>query len=187
MKNLSSLVLAGWLNRNDGERWVADRELSGVLMAGSNDLRENILWQLWCWSSSEEENSSFEWGTELKQFFANVWPRTLSAKSSGASEKLLQIAFSDADRLPHLAEVILPRLAKVTRGSFVLMDLRGADSAVIEKHPMLVLKLLFSVLSEDPSDWPYGMNKVLDVLAKSSPKIAEDHRLVELQRRWASR
>jgi hypothetical protein len=187
MKNLSSLVLAGWLKRNDGERWVTDRELSGVLMAGSNDLRENILWQLWRWSSIDEEDPSFEWDTELEQFFADVWPRTLSAKSSGASERMLQIAFSNADRLPHLAPVILPRLAKLTRGSFLLLDLRGEDSTIVDSHPELVLDLLFAALSEDTNDWPYDMNKVLGALAKSSPKVAEDYRLVELLRRWASR
>ena len=186
-ENLSSLILLGWLNRNEGQRWISDKEFSIVLMAGSNDLRENILWQLWKWSSREGEDDPFKWHNELEQFFACVWPRTLYAKSSRASERMLQIAFSDADRLPRLAPVIRPRLAKLTRESFLIIDVHGETSAVIQKHPELVLDLLFAALSDEPSDWPFDMNKTLEALAKISPILAEDHRLVELQLRWASR
>ena len=100
---------------------------------------------------------------------------------------MLQIAFSRVDRLPLLAPVILPRLAKLTRGSFLLVDLRGEDSAIIDHHPELVLDLLSAALPEDTNDWPYDMKTVLDTLAKSSPIVAEDPRLVDLMRRWASR
>lgn len=119
-KNLLSLIMAGWLNRHDSDRWISDSEFASVLAEGSNELRESILWQLWRRSSEEVENPPFDWDVELVHFFESVWPRTRAAKSGLATERILEIALANADRLARLASVILPRLGQLKRGGFCI-------------------------------------------------------------------
>lgn len=187
-KSLSSSIMAGWLNRREGERWISDSEFSAVLSSGSDELRNHILWQMRRRASEEVENPSFDWDQELEQFFVNVWPRTLAAKSSRASESMLEIAFTNADRLQKLASVISPRLGKLEHDSFMLLsDFHRENTEILKKHPEIVLELLYRSLPGDPSDWPCEMNKTLEVIEEISPELREDLRLKELKMRWANR
>jgi hypothetical protein len=49
-------------------------------------------------------------------------------------------------------------------------------------YPKATLDLLWAVLAEDPRQWPYKIEDVIEILAEA-PETAPDARLSELRRR----
>jgi hypothetical protein len=81
----------------------------------------------------------------------------------------------------------LPLLSKIDRVHFQIWKLVRSNADLIDRFPKQALALLFTVLPEDPSDWPYGIAEALDVIADPDPSLKADERLIELRRRWNAR
>jgi hypothetical protein len=86
---------------------------------------------------------------------------------------------------PEVVQAVLPRLVPVQNGTlrgFMVHSDPENDPARI--YPVAMLDLLWAVLAEDPTLWPYRIDDVLDLLAEA-PETRADPRLSELRRRRA--
>jgi hypothetical protein len=57
----------------------------------------------------------------------------------------------------------------------------------VQRYPEKVLALLFAILPETVSGWPYVIENVLDQIAEVESSLLKDDRLIELKRRWNAR
>jgi hypothetical protein len=85
--------------------------------------------------------------------------------------------------MPAVVEVILARLVPI-RGESLhsFASKTDAEDHPARKYPKATLDILWSVLAEDPRQWPYQIEDILEILAEA-PEIAADARLSELRRR----
>jgi hypothetical protein len=85
--------------------------------------------------------------------------------------------------MPALLPLILPRLVPIRGGLLRMMPLNDdPDKDPVQRFPAAVLELLWAILSEDPTYWPYKVEDILNRLA-STPETSGDPRLSELRRR----
>jgi hypothetical protein len=99
------------------------------------------------------------------------------------SSHLANFALASGDLIPTAIELILPRLVPVrnTPLRFDLTD-EATENHPARAYPAATLDLLWAVLGEDVSSWPYRNDRTLELLAKA-PETASDPRLSELRRR----
>jgi hypothetical protein len=127
------------------------------------------------------------WPELLPKFLKDVWPRQKSVKSGDASAHLCEIAFSNEERFEEISDIVIDLVGPVEGDRFRLPDLRNENIEIISKHPEKSLALLYAVLSEDVSNWPYDFGDVLAKFNACDEKIRNDPKLIELNRRWNSR
>lgn len=183
---LSATLLAGWGStyKKTGKRFITNEEMRNILLNADDEFRGQIIWQLERWASDEKIGA---WRANLPMFFTEVWPRQKQAKSPRISAKLCDLAFSNEAVFPVVAETILPLVTKIDEEGFFLPHLRGTEADIVTKYPKKTLALLWAVLSENATKWPYGIEDVLTKIGEAEPSLLNDSRLIELKRRWNAR
>ena len=184
-RGLSRFILSGWGSIIEGtsDRCVSNEEFRDVLVQADDEFRSNTLRQMTNLSCSEEQETRNKWTSLLPKFLKNVWPLHRKTNSPAVSASLCDLVFSNEELFPELVEIILPRLAKID--DHFLRWFEAKDFG--EKHPRPTLDLLYAVLPDNVSGWPYGIGDVFASISESDPALKTDEKFLELKRRWDSR
>jgi hypothetical protein len=97
---------------------------------------------------------------------------------------LCDLAFSSGKRFQEIAEIVLPLLTTINRDDLMIYKLNQPENNIVDLYPQLTLSLLYAVLPENVSDWPYGIETVLQRISDADEQIRLDGRLIELNRKW---
>lgn len=177
---LAGFLLAGWGSiDDDGAPLVFDEELRETLIHASDEFRDQLIWQLERWCAEP----GAPWRDKVAPFFKRVWPKQRALHTPAMSRRLANFALVSGDLMPTVVELILPRLVPM-RDATLLLDAvqQDAESAPAQNYPFALLDLLWAVLGEDASLWPYRIEDSLEKLAQD-PATSADPRLSELRRR----
>lgn len=179
---IGGFLLAGWFGNPDAdppEQLVTSAELREILVESDDDLRGQILWHIEHWSADPDG----KWRARLILFLNDVWPNHRALRTPEMSVRLVDLALGSGDLFPQVVEAILPRLVPVRGGmlrGFMLQE--KADDHLASLHPVAMLDLLWAILAEDATQWPYKIEDILDLLSEAEATRA-DPRLSELRRR----
>lgn len=178
LNTLSAILLAYWWNviPKTGTRFVSNAEMREILLQTDENFRVQILWQAKSFLTGKKADRR-----SLSTFITDVWPRHKKAKSPRISTALCELAFTDAEIFESLADIILPLVSKVDKHGFFIYKLE--DSKIIDLFPEKVLALLYVVLPDNISEWPYGIGNVLKRIGEVKPDLLKDTRLIELRKR----
>lgn len=184
-RGLSGLVLSGWGSIIEGtsDRCVSNEEFRDVLVQADDKFRSNTLSCLKIWVRNTEERNDNEWTSWLPEFLRDVWPLHRKANSSAMLVPLCNLVFSNEELFPELVEIILPLLTKLDDHAWRLDQTQ--DCA--QKHPRPTLDLLYAVLPDNVSSWPYGIGDIFAAISEGEPALKTDDKFLELKRRWDSR
>ena len=177
---VAGFLLAGWGSTDDnGTPLILDDELRETLIHASDEFRRQLLWQLERWCAEPEA----PWRAKVGPFFERVWPKQRALHTPEMSRQLANFALVSGDLMPRVVASILPRLVPM-RDATLRLDIgnRTGERTPAHYYPGPLLDLLWAVLGEDASLWPYRVEHSLDGLAVA-PETAADPRLSELRRR----
>ena len=188
-KVLAGIILAGWGSTHEetGERCISNAEMHDVLLHTDDEFRSHILWQVERWSKTKENAAGEKWSVMLPELLRDVWPRQKSAKTPKISARLCGLAFSNVERFPEIAEIVLPLLTTIDRDHLMLPNLRKSKDNIVDLYPQQTLALLHAVLPDNVTAWPYGIEATLHRIGEADESLRLDERLLELNRRWNSR
>lgn len=182
---IGGFLLVGWggdASADPPEQLVSNAELREILVECDDDLRSQILWHLEHWSADLEGR----WRARLVPFLTDVWPNHRSVRTPGLSTRLVDLAMASDDLFPQVVDAILPRLVPVRGGMLRGFMLRSeAEDHPATIYPVAMLDLLWAILADDATVWPYKIEDILDVLSETAATRA-DPRLSELRRRRLS-
>ncbi|WP_421931844.1 hypothetical protein [Phenylobacterium sp.] len=181
---LAGLLLSGWGSRDtaDGERCISDMELRESLISGGDRFRGQVLWHLarWC------EGPEGDWRDQALELFRSAWPRQRVVKTPKTSAELAEFAISFPGDFSALVEALVPHLTPVTADTWFLGALDNEESRRLDDQPTAMLTLIWAILADTASDWPYGSAALVEKLSEA-PDLTADPRLAELRRRLAAR
>lgn len=188
-KVLAGIILAGWGSTHEetGERCISNTEMHDVLLHTDDEFRSHILWQVERWSETKENAAGEKWSVVLPELLRDVWPRQKSAKTPKISARLCDLAFSNVERFPEIAEIVLPLLTTIDRDHLMLPNLRKSKDNIVDLYPQQTLALLHAVLPDNVTAWPYGIEATLHRIGEADESLRLDERLLELNRKWNSR
>ena len=188
---LAGMLLAGWGSRDETneQRCISNSEMREVLLHAGDDFRSRALWQLQTWARQAANSASLNnyWRTLVPEFIRDVWPLQKSAKTPKMSAALLNLIFSDPDSLPTMTALVRPLLTEIDRGDHLMLHTYDVNGDLSRRFPQEMLELMFAVLSNKATDWPYDADGVLSRIADADESLRLDARLVELNRRWNAR
>ena len=184
-RGLSGLVLSRWGSITEGtnDSCISNEEFRDVLVQADDEFRSNTLRQMTNLSCSEEQETRNKWTSLLPKFLKNVWPLHRKANSPAVSASLCDLVLSNEELFPELVEIILPRLTKIDNHFW--RQHKAKDFG--EKHPRPTLDLLYAVLPDNVSSWPYGIGDIFAAISEGEPALKTDDKFLELKRRWDSR
>lgn len=187
-ETLAGLILSAWslTNGHLGERWVTDDELRDVLLHSDDNFRTRILWQTERWASENEPDTE-KWARLTTRLLRDVWPRQIVAMSPKISVRMCDLAFSNADQFEERVQIILPVVTRAENEDLYLPALRKSKDNIVDLYPKSLLSLLHAILPTDAKHWPYGIESIISRISEADPSLANDERLIELQRNWNSR
>jgi hypothetical protein len=181
---VAGFLLVGWGGDSDApqpEQLITNAEFRQILVGADEDLRSQVLWQLQQWAHGPNDR----WRGRVLPFLRSVWPHHRALRTPHISNRLAELASESGHLFPEVVAAILPRLVPVRGGYSRIMSLDGADeSHPVRRFPAAMLDLLWAILAEDVSLWPYKIEDILDLLERA-PETAADPRLSELRRRRA--
>lgn len=185
---LGRIVLSGWGSKSEEtqERFISNGEMRGVLLCGDDDFRSFILWQVERWSQSKDSRTAETWSGLLPEFLRDVWPRQISAKTPKISACLCELAFSNVELFPKIADIVLPLLTKIDRNHGMHSSRKSRDD-IADLYPRQILALLDAVLPDDVAAWPFGIEVTLQHIGEAANELKRDQRWLELNRKWNSR
>ena len=83
-----------------------------------------------------------------------------------------------------IIEIILPWLKPIRGSGLRLGPFLMGEDGIAQRFPVQLLALLWTVLGEDPLEWPHKIGDVFDEMEKQAG-VAGDPRLAELRSRQA--
>lgn len=185
---LGGIILAGWASKSDEtqERFISNGEMRNVLLCGDDDFRSFILWQVERWSQSSDCRTAETWSGLLSEFLRDVWPRQISAKTPKISACLCDLAFSNVQLFPKIADIVLPLLSKIDR-THGMHSGRASRDNIAHLYPHQALALLDAVLPDEIADWPFGIEEIIQHIGEAATELKRDARWLELSRKWNAR
>ena len=179
-----TLILSNWHhNSKNKNAWhILDKDIHKVLLNSGDDFRARFLRVLQEYCKNEDATCR-RWKNKRNHLINNVWPLQKRIKTPKTSGGLIELAFSDEQAFPRLTKTILPLLGEnpqVSMSSF----LYGANKDhIIDKHPKIVLEILYKIVPEDDFLISYRIKQMLDRIATADPKLKHDPRFIELAER----
>jgi hypothetical protein len=177
---LAGIILAGWARRVRGgaDRIVSDAEMTAVLLDADDDFRTQLIWHLKNWTNEAKS----DWAEDAAFLLKKVWPKQIAAKTPRVSARLAELAFAQGDRFPLFVDYVLPLVVPIDQDHINIPMERNDKEHLVEKHPEQTLALLDAILADNARQWPYGVSEFLDRIAKASPVLLTDSRLIKLNR-----
>jgi len=180
---LGGVLLAGWRSpEGASEPLISDHELHEILVHADEELRGQIMFHLEQWSTQEPEL----WADKLLPFLVEVWPRQKALRTPRDSARLADLALSHPDLFPEIVNAILPHIVPIQDTALWTTPWLDEENQLVLEHPVNLLDLLWAILPEDVSNWPYRTEAVLEGLTNQTG-TEDDPRLTELKRRWRYR
>ena len=178
---VGAFLLIGWgggTTDDPADQLITSAELRDILVETDDELRGQILWQLEHWSA----NAEGPWHGRLVPFLQDVWPHHRSVQTPEMSIRLVDLAMASGDLFPRVVDAITLRLVPVRGGTARGFILSSSAENPAASYPAAMLDLLWVILAEDATLWPYKIEEILDLLSEA-PETRADPRLSELRRR----
>ncbi len=176
-------ILSNW-GTEDRQR-ISDKEFHKILLDTGDDFRARILWNIkyFC----EQDANPPHWNKKRNRLLEKVWPLQIRAKTVQTSERLIDLAFANEPEFPRIAKAIIPLLGESFKHSGWSFLHGDNKDRIVDKHPEIVLEILYKVVPEDVFFLSDRVKNTLDRIATAAPELTRDPRFKELQRRWAAR
>ena len=174
---LARTLFVGWLRKDDdGERLISDNELRETLVQADEGFRERVVWNLRSFGPEEDPHAI----DELVYFLRKVWPKQTSVRTPSVVASLCEVALEQSTHFPDVANAVSQVVSKTDAQHIFIPALRNGEDGAFLDFPEETLELLYAVLPDDPSRWPYSAADTLQLLGDRHPEIKRDSRYVEL-------
>lgn len=180
-RNLAGFVLGGWLKK-DAEtdvRLITDEEMRHALIRSGEEFRLQTLWYMEQWEEKDADLIS-----QHIDFLKRIWPRQKTLRTTIVSGRLCEFLFDQEDNFLQFYECILPLIGPSV---MALMSTKLERGGLIDKYPREILCVLAKALPQNPRNWPYETEKILEKIAEADISLSRDDKFLTLRRKWNSR
>ncbi|MEI6573354.1 MAG: SIR2 family protein [Alphaproteobacteria bacterium] len=186
---LASMMLSAWakIMPETKRTGLSDDEFRSLLIKANDGFRLAVLRQLENSISRSVEEDAQKNLNLMILMLSDVWPRQISARSSAVCARLTDFAFSSDENFNKIADAVLPLLTKIESERLRIPRLYMERNSIPKRYPEKTLAILATVLPDNVSAWPYGIDSILIQIGEADNRLSTDERLIELMRRWAAR
>lgn len=125
------------------------------------------------------------WKNRVLPFWERIWPKSNDQASSANAESLARLCVAAGGELPSAMAAIGNWLRVVQDPDYVIHRLQ--ESGLSTRFPEDTLRLLFTILGDQPSWLSSELRQCLDAIGQAAQNLRQDHRFMrvdELARRF---
>jgi hypothetical protein len=114
------------------------------------------------------------WRSFVKPFIENAWPRQTRYRSEQVSRAFVALLDDVGDDFPDAVKTVLPFLRPVPHLNMITYRLTKegvGGNDLVRRFPTATLSLLNVLVADDRTTMPYGLTKVLELLAETVPSL----------------
>ncbi|MGL4315008.1 MAG: anti-phage defense-associated sirtuin Dsr1 [Pseudomonas sp.] len=125
------------------------------------------------------------WKNRVLPFWEKIWPKSNDQTSSANAESLARLCIATGNEFPSAMAAIGRWLRVVEHPDYVIHRLQ--ESGLSARFPEDALRLLLTILGDQPSWLSPELRQCLDAIGQAAPNLRQDHRFMrvdELVRRF---
>ncbi len=136
--------------------------------------REHAIWFLGRVGAENDDG----WRKLVIPFIRNAWPKERRFRTSGTISAWVSLLCDTGDAFPEVLDAVWDLLDPVDWRRIVLLDIEP----LAKKFPEQTLKLLNRVVPDEVHQLPWGLSRLLDLLAEADPDLISEPRYRRLHR-----
>jgi len=118
------------------------------------------------------------WKNRVLPFWEKIWPKSNDQASSTNAESLARLCVATGGEFPSAMAAVENWLRVVQHPDYVIHRLQ--ESGLSARFPEDALRLLFTILGDQPSWLPQELRQCLDAIGQAAPNLRQDHRFMRV-------
>lgn len=118
------------------------------------------------------------WKNRVLPFWEKIWPKSNDRASSTNAESLARLCVATGDEFPSAMAAVGNWLRVVQHPDYVIHRLQ--ESGLSARFPEDALRLLFTILGDQPSWLSQELRQCLDAIGQAAPNLRQDHRFMRV-------
>lgn len=182
---ITDFILFAWDKKQEDKQCISDEEMRALLLKSDDAFRTQILKYAQQWPINENNQQASDiWKKQLPKLL-KIWPRQKKARSAKISATLCNLLFASGSQFPALSKLVQPLLLEKIENPnsldiYRLLFSRSEDN-IIDTYPEALLEILDKVLPENASQWPQGMDKILERIRKADANLKNNKHYISLK------
>ena len=131
-----------------------------------------------CLNRDVLDGNRTKWRRFGKPFLNQAWPKEGRFRTEETSQEFARLAENARDFFPEVVETILPYLVPISGEALFAYPLARASNeegdALATRFPDATLALIDKLVPEKPSQIPYKLDTVLELIAEAKPSLRRD-------------
>ncbi|MDE0164612.1 MAG: SIR2 family protein [Bryobacterales bacterium] len=124
------------------------------------------------------------WRMYVIPFIDHAWPKETRFQTENTTHAWISALEDSSENFPDVLDAVKPYLRPMTSvhyGLFGLTSEAEDKESLTSKFPYQTLDLLDTVISNNPGNAPYDLDRALQSLAEARPEIVSNHKYARLQ------
>lgn len=185
-EKISGILLSAW-GANKKENYLPNEEYRELLVESNESFLIDTLHNLNQFIKREHESEQVKWQRMLSMLFNNVWPLQIAFRTHSVASSIVEVLLNSGDSFIEAVDSAKKHLIAIPGNKLHFHTYRFEKNNVIERYPEKSLALIYLVLTKNPNDWPYSIEKILDLIVEADHTLENDVKFIELRRKWNSR
>ena len=118
------------------------------------------------------------WKNRVLPFWEKIWPKSNDQASSTNAESLARLCVATGGEFPSAMAAVGNWLRMVQHPDYVIHRLQ--ESGLSARFPEDALRLLFTIVGDQPSWLPQELRQCLDAIGQAAPNLRQDHRFMRV-------
>jgi hypothetical protein len=167
-----------------GDTFTMGQLATAIRALPKNGLRESGQALVRALEGAGEQREDY-WKNRVLPFWERIWPKSNDQASGASAESLARLCVAAGGEFPSAMAAIGSWLRVVQSPDYVIHRLH--ESGLSGRFPEQALRLLFTILGDQPSWLSQELRLCLNAIGQAEPNLRQDHRYMrvdELARRF---
>ncbi len=158
---------------------VEDKYFRNAILDSSNNTRVNLVRSI----RNSILNGNITSLDRVEVLFGEVWPKNKSIRTNELSSSFADLVLSVCEVNPKIFELVNGFMSQSNDMRIQSLEFHSRID-MSKKFPALFIKVMYIVLADDPSNWPYYANEVLMDIHENNMPLRNNEKLIELLKRF---
>ena len=172
---LHEFLVTGCFNRRRDAVYISYEEARHALRLTDDRGRAHCIN---CLNRVVVDGNRTKWRRFGRPFLTQAWPQEDDFRTEETSQEFARLAENARDFFPEVVETILPYLVPISGEALFAYPLANASNeegdAPATRFPDAALALIDKLVPEKPSQIPYKLDTVLELIAEAKPSLRRD-------------
>lgn len=160
-----------------GDTFTIAQLATAIRALPADGLRESAKTMVRALEGAGDQREDY-WRNRVLPFWEKIWPKSKDQASDANAESLARLCIAAGGEFPSAMAAVGSWLRVVQHPNYVIRRLM--ESGLSSRSPEDALRLIFTILGDQPSWLPPELRLCLDAIGQANPNLRQDHRFMRV-------